>query len=112
MSDSTRPSRFGGLKALRKTPEPEPPVMLPDQRTAEAVEEGINQLVRRPKRKPAAKPTEGKRDNPEFTQVSAYVRESTHRAVKIAMLQRASDGDFSDLVEALLQAWVAGQVKV
>lgn len=107
MSDPARPGKFAGLSRLKSvnpdTVVPEPgittPAVTPDP------------VVRR-RKPPAAKPTEGKRGNPEFVQVSAYVREATHRAAKIALLQRGSDGDFSDLVEALLQAWVAGQVKV
>jgi hypothetical protein len=51
----------------------------------------------------------GKRSDPDYEQVSAYIRRTTYRDVTIALL-RAEDGrDFSDLVETLLAHWLAAQ---
>ena len=51
----------------------------------------------------------GKRSNPDYEQVSAYIRKNTYRDVKIALLQQAESKDFSDLVEELLVKWLSNQ---
>lgn len=56
------------------------------------------------KRKPG-RPKGGKSSNPEFVQVTAYVEDSVHVAVKKALLD-LKDTDFSDLVNDLLRKWV------
>lgn len=48
----------------------------------------------------------GKRSDSEFEQVTAYIRKSTHIAVKIALLQEGQKRQFSELVEHLLSEWV------
>lgn len=48
----------------------------------------------------------GKRDNPEFQQISAYVRKDTYRAVKQAIVTKR---DMSDLIEELFTAWLKKQ---
>jgi hypothetical protein len=47
----------------------------------------------------------GKRGDPDYRQVSAYVRKDTHQKVKMALLEE--DRDFSELVEDLLRDWLA-----
>jgi hypothetical protein len=56
------------------------------------------------KRKPG-RPKVGKSSNPEFVQVTAYVEDAVHIAVKKALLDQ-KDTDFSDLVNDLLKRWV------
>ncbi len=51
----------------------------------------------------------GKRSDPDYEQVSAYVRKETYRKVKIALLEAEEKRDFSDLVEALLFDWLSKQ---
>ena len=51
----------------------------------------------------------GKRSNPDFEQVTAYVRSSTYRQTKIALLQQEELEDFSELVEELLTEWLSTQ---
>ena len=53
--------------------------------------------------------TRGKRSNPDYEQVSAYIRKDTYKDVKIALLQQAESKDFSDLVEELLVKWLSSQ---
>lgn len=53
--------------------------------------------------------TRGKRSDPDYEQVSAYIRKETYRNVKIALLQEEEKRDFSDLVEALLSEWLSNQ---
>jgi hypothetical protein len=47
----------------------------------------------------------GKRSDPEFTPVYAYIRGATHKEVKIKLI-RQGDRDFSELLEELLAAWL------
>ncbi len=46
----------------------------------------------------------GKRGDPDYRQVSAYVRKDTHQKVKMALLE--VDREFSELVEELLRDWL------
>ena len=48
----------------------------------------------------------GKRSDADFIQVTAYIRKTIHREVKIALLKSGNDQDFSELVDALLETWV------
>ncbi len=52
--------------------------------------------------------TGGKRSDPEYTQVSAYVGRETYRRVKIALVMDG-ERDFSDLVDELLRGWLAAR---
>lgn len=52
---------------------------------------------------PPLKAKTGKRDNPDFQQISAYVRKDTYRAVKQAIVTKQ---DMSDLIEELLSEWL------
>jgi hypothetical protein len=58
---------------------------------------------------PAKSKAKGKRSDPDYEQVSAYIRKETYRNIKIALLQEAEKRDFSDLVEALLSEWLSNQ---
>lgn len=53
--------------------------------------------------------SKGKRSNPDFEQVTAYVRKNTYRQTKIALLNTEDKLDFSDLVEQLLTEWLSTQ---
>ena len=53
----------------------------------------------------AGRPKGGKSSNPDFVQVTAYVEDTVHIAVKKALLD-LKDTDFSDLVNDLLKKWV------
>jgi len=48
----------------------------------------------------------GKRTDPDFEQVTAYIRKDTHRNVQIALLNEAQRRQFSTLVEDLLSEWL------
>lgn len=48
----------------------------------------------------------GKRSNPEFTQAPAFIRKTTHRAVKVKLIMDSEFNDYSELVEALLVQWL------
>jgi hypothetical protein len=48
----------------------------------------------------------GKRSDPTYSQVTAYIPEDLHRRVKIALLQEAKGREFSQLIDALLVDWL------
>lgn len=48
----------------------------------------------------------GKRSDPDFEQITAYIRKQTHQGVKIALLQEGQGQEFSELVEDLLAEWL------
>jgi hypothetical protein len=57
------------------------------------------------------RPANGKRTNPDYEQVAAYIPKELHRRVKIRLLETAEDENFSDLVEWLLTQWMQGAVR-
>ena len=52
----------------------------------------------------------GKRSDPDFEQVTAYIRSRTHREIKIALLREGAGREFSQLVEELLAEWLKARV--
>lgn len=48
----------------------------------------------------------GKRTDPAYEQVTAYIRKDTYKQVKIALIQEGEGQDFSQLVEQLLGKWL------
>jgi len=56
---------------------------------------------RRPGRPP------GKRSDPGFAQVSAYIPADLHHEVKLTLLQERKGREFSELVAELLAEWLA-----
>jgi hypothetical protein len=48
----------------------------------------------------------GKRSDPDYVQVTAYVSGRLHHNVKIALLQERKGREFSQLIEALLSDWL------
>jgi hypothetical protein len=50
----------------------------------------------------------GKRTDPDYSQVTAYIRKSTHHGVKLRLLQEGQGREFSELVEELLAGWLQG----
>lgn len=62
-----------------------------------------------PQRNAPAKKKRGKRNDPDYTQVTAYIKKDTHQQVKIALLQEGTDREFSELVEDLLLEYLRTQ---
>lgn len=48
----------------------------------------------------------GKRSDPTYDQVTAYIRRQTYRDVRIALLTQGRGQEFSELVEELLAQWL------
>lgn len=51
----------------------------------------------------------GKRSDPDFTPVYAYIRKSTHKEVKIKLIQQ-DNRDFSELLDELLSEWLKSNI--
>ncbi len=51
----------------------------------------------------------GKRSDPNFEQVTAYIRKETYRQTKITLLSDDAQQDFSELIESLLTEWLSTQ---
>ncbi len=49
----------------------------------------------------------GKRSDPDYVQISAYIRKETHREAKRKLLEEDSERDLSDVIEELLRNWVS-----
>jgi len=48
----------------------------------------------------------GKRSDPDFEQVTIYIRKTTHRQAKIELLKGETRREFSELVEQLVYEWL------
>jgi hypothetical protein len=55
--------------------------------------------------KPRGRPA-GKRTDPDYAQVTAYIRKDTHHAVKLRLMQENQGREFSELVQELLAEWL------
>ena len=53
----------------------------------------------------------GKRTDPDYAQVTAYIRKATHHGVKLRLLQEGQGREFSELVEELLATWLTEDEK-
>lgn len=51
----------------------------------------------------------GKRSDPNYEQITAYILKETHKSVKIALLQEDRNREFSELIEELLSGWLKGR---
>jgi len=95
-------SKFGDiLKAKGRGPDPEettpgptPPAPAPAAPPSPAPRKG---------RPP------GKRSDPAYEQVTAYIPGELYRKVRIGLLEDAKGQEFSELVADLLSAWLAGR---
>ncbi len=52
------------------------------------------------------RPAGGKRNNPDYEQVGAYIPKELNKRVKMRLLEIDKDREFSDLVEFLLKKWL------
>jgi hypothetical protein len=51
----------------------------------------------------------GKRSDPDYEQVTTYIKKDTHLAVKLLLLQSSENKDFSELVQTLLEEHLKSQ---
>jgi hypothetical protein len=55
---------------------------------------------------PVGRPKTGKRSNPDYRQVSAWVRRDTYRRAMDRLYVKEDRREFSDLVQTLLEDWL------
>ena len=85
---TTKPSKFAGLIRSRQGAEP-------------AIGQGT---AAKAKPKTGTSEGTGKRSNPDFAQVTAYIPKALHAEAKINLI-RDGNREFSDLIAELLTAW-------
>ena len=100
MSATQRKSKFEGIFDIAKGSSAEGQTDTALAEPATVTSPTIITTERRPGR-PA-----GKRSDPEFTQVTAYIRTGTHLQTKMALLTEGRDRQFSELVQELLKGWL------
>jgi len=100
MSDLAK--AFAGLK------KPEEPERLSTQDPKLKISQGLKV---EPRTEPAPAESTAKSRDPDYTPVKVFLRKKTHKAAgrkwEDEQEQRGSDGDFSDLVEQLLQEYLS-----
>ncbi len=94
----SRPSRFQGIFDAAHASETEPA-------------EPEHPVPARFSEKRLGRPPVGKKSNPTYRQVTAYVRRDLYRDVRIALLRDPNQPDFSDLIDELLERWHRGRVQ-
>lgn len=52
----------------------------------------------------------GKRSNPEYEQITLYIRKATHQGIKRALLDTGGEKDFSELAEQLFSHWLETRI--
>lgn len=57
--------------------------------------------------KSGARRSSGKRKDPEYSQLTAYVRKELHQAVRVALINDGNGQEISELVEELIEKWLA-----
>jgi len=91
-------SKFSDLAKARRESK-DAPVEMPDTTVVNPIELPVETQPRKGRPK-------GKRSDPEFEQVTAYIRRETYRNIKIKLLQEGSDREFSELLEDLLTEYL------
>jgi hypothetical protein len=76
----------------------------PPLAAAQIVEHAPAETPVAPKR--IGRPPGGKKSDPAYQQVTAYVRRATYQKTQVKLWQSGVKKDFSDLVEELLAQWV------
>lgn len=60
--------------------------------------------VSEPPKRGRGRPKVGKRSDPDYVQVTAYIREDTHKSVKKQLIDESQD--FGELIQDLLEGWL------
>jgi len=50
---------------------------------------------------------QGKRSDPDYTQITAYITKATHKQVKLALLEQGDGQEISEVIEECLRDWIA-----
>ncbi|MBE9038115.1 hypothetical protein [aff. Roholtiella sp. LEGE 12411] len=100
-------SKFKGILDAAKGREPESEKSSQETETQKLQSRSVDQSQIEPP--PKRGRPKAKRSDPDYEQVTAYIRKNTHTTVKIELLKSAQDGqkrEFSELVQDLLEQWL------
>lgn len=120
---AAKPSKFSSIFVTPQDPEPEKtveetavPEVAPDAATAIVpAAEKPSPAMEPATPQTATRTTTGKKSDPRYKQVTAYVRKDLHRNVTDALYDETRGRDdakrkeFSELVDELLERWLQGQ---
>lgn len=103
-------NRFAGLQAVKKIQENKKTEII-NSLKSEEFKQTPTEINLKSKEDTSATMTRrgrpnGKRSNSEFQQVTAYIRRDTYRRVTIKLIDQEVKGEFSELIEDLLQKWL------
>jgi hypothetical protein len=96
-------SKFAGIRRA-KSPEPDP--ITGDSSTQKSENSDTQQSELSDTRLKQKGRPRGKRSDPSFEQVTAYIPKDLYRRVKMRILETGSDQDFSELLADLLREWL------
>ncbi len=94
-----------------------------DSRFRDVMQAARDREAQQPEPRPAApvaaapvpakrgRPATGKRNDPRYEQVAAYVPKELYKRVRIHLMELEPEGEFSALVEYLLTVWLQGGVR-
>jgi hypothetical protein len=89
-------SKFQGILQARRAI-----TGVPEDSDTQKSESSAIRVAEKKRGRPAAK-----RSDPDFLQVTAYIRKETHRKTKIRLLEEGEGREFSELVEVMLEEWL------
>jgi hypothetical protein len=101
--------------AKGRQPEPEPEKSSQETETTKPEVQQPQKLQLQPVAQLQSEPPKrgrpkAKRSDPDYEQVTAYIKRNTHTAVKIELLRNSQNGEkreFSELVQDLLEQWLS-----
>ena len=101
-------NRFGEILEIAKHQGEETPSMEEGEGTPaeEALQRRTDTRQEQPGKR--GRPKVGKRSNADYTQITAYIRTSTHKNAKIALIKEGTR-DMGELIDDLLSQWLAAQ---
>lgn len=103
-------NRFAGLQAVKKIQDNNSAKVIDAPKInnvkrsiskVNAINDDSNTIVTQRRGRP-----NGKRSNSDFQQVTAYIRRDTYRRVSVKLIDQEIKGEFSELIEELLQQWL------
>jgi hypothetical protein len=101
-------NRFGEILEIAKHHGEEPPYA--DEGEGTPTEETLQRRPDTNHEQPGkrGRPKVGKRSNAAYTQITAYIRTSTHKNAKIALIKEGRR-DMGELIDDLLSQWLEAQ---
>jgi hypothetical protein len=101
-------NRFGEILEIAKNQGEETPYAEEEEgmQAAETLRSRPDKHQEQPGKR--GRPKVGKRSNADYTQITAYIRTSTHKNAKIALIKEGRR-DMGELIDDLLSQWLEGQ---